>query len=255
VGCYRTPQVKVKFLGHIMHKIQEEILLDPEGPLIQGRFSESGDVTINNYRDYYILMCAKALSSLDSCIDKSKLSLSLLNHADINKISKDDKQKSELIQLWVENSIIRVQSCYERLLILVNRIFDLGLANESISHNTLVCNDHIKRYGVDVFLRKINKSCQEYRFIRNTVIHHDRYTEEKLDQLTIILAGNYLSIEAGRGEIVKSDVIEQLVSEFLSVKQETLTEYITNIENEIHSLYDTLLKIYHIKKKELGAKI
>lgn len=49
----------------------------------------------------------------------------------------------------------------------------------------------------------------QQRFTRDGDVAINRYTEETLDQLTLILAGNHLSIETGRGEIVTGDVIDQ----------------------------------------------
>lgn len=49
----------------------------------------------------------------------------------------------------------------------------------------------------------------QQRFTRDGDVAINRYTEETLDQLTLILTGNHLSIETGRGEIATGDVIDQ----------------------------------------------
>ena len=236
-----------------MHSIQTIILLDKDSPLHKGNFSLS-NMTFNssNHQDLYMILCAKALGSLGDSIQKTKLSLSLLRPNALDAIASNDAEKSELIQLWVENSIIRVQSIYDRALILVNRVFDLGLANESISHNTIVCNEHIERFGIKKKLQAINQKCKDYKNIRNTVIHHDRYTEEQLGNLTLILSANYLSKENNGTEIAEKHVIDKMVQEYLSVKTKELTDYLDKIEEKINLLYDALIPVYQNKKSELS---
>lgn len=237
-----------------MHQIKNTIILDPDGPLMKGKINpEEGSVEVANYADVYILNCGKALSSIDSAIDSARLSLSLLNTSALDSIASNNGDKAELIQLWVENSIIRVQSIYDRALILVSRVFDLGLANESMSHNTIVCNEHIKRLGVDDLMKAVNKKCNEYRFIRNSVIHHERYSEEALDNVTLFLQASHLSVENGREAILEQCILDHIVDEYLGAKKDELTKYLDEIEAKLNKLYDALIPIYDQKKAQLAV--
>ncbi len=237
-----------------MHEINNKIILDPDGPLMKGKINpEEGSVEIDNYADGYILDCGKALSSIGRAIDSARLSLSLLNTTDLDSIAKNNGDKAELIQLWVENSIVRVQSIYDRVLILVNRVFDLGLANESMSHNTIVCNEHIKRFGIDALMKAINKQCNQYRFVRNSVIHHDRYSEEALDNVTLFLQASYLSVENGGKAILEQWILDRIVKDFLDTKKGELTKYLDDIEGKLNELYDALTPIYEKKKANFVA--
>ncbi|MCA2438575.1 MULTISPECIES: Cthe_2314 family HEPN domain-containing protein [Vibrio] len=238
-----------------MHQIKNKIILDPDGPLMKGKINpEEGSVDVSNYSDIYMLNCGKALSSLDYAIESARLSLSLLNTSALDSIaSNNNGDKAELIQLWVENSIIRVQSIYDRALILVSRVFDLGLANESMSHNTIVCNEHIKRFGVDNLMKAVNKKCNEYRFVRNSVIHHDRYSEETLDNVTLFLQASHLSVENGGKPILEQRILNRIVEEYLNTKKGELTTYLDDIEVKLNALYDALIPVYELKKIHLGT--
>lgn len=203
-----------------MHKILEEVFLDPDNPIQKGKINPAeGSVVVSTYADIYMLNCGKALSAVDNSIISARLSLSLLSSSALNSIAESNRDKAEFIQLWVENSIIRVQSIYDRALILVNRIFDLGLADESISHNTIVCNEHVKNKGIDALLKSVNKKCNEYRYIRNSVIHHGRYSEEALDNVTLFLTTNHLSVENGGEAFLDQDVLDSIVKDYLNTKQ------------------------------------
>ncbi len=232
-----------------MHEIKNKVMLDPDGPLMKAKFNpEDGSVEASDYADIYMFKCSKALVSIDSSIQNARLSLSLLNSTALDSIVSSNEDKSKLIQLWVENSIIRVQSIYDRALILVNRFFDLGLADETISHQTIVCNEHVKRYGVDTLMKAINKKCKEYRLVRNSVIHHDRYTEESLDNITLFLQASHLSIENGGEPLLEQKFLDRIVKEYLDTKNEELTVYVNEIESKVNDLYTRLIPIYEAKK-------
>ncbi|MEL0630567.1 Cthe_2314 family HEPN domain-containing protein [Psychromonas aquatilis] len=232
-----------------MHQINREIILDPDNPIQQGKINPAeGSVEVTTCADIYMLDCGKALCTVENSIQSAKLSLSLLSTSALDSLAESNRDKAEFIQLWVENSIIRVQSIYDRVLILVNRIFNLGLANESITHNTIVCNEHVKNYDIDTLLKSVNKKCNEYRFIRNSVIHHGRYSEEILDNVTLFLTTSHLSVENGGEPILEQAILDRVVDDYLNTKQSELTEYLDEIESKVSTLYDALIPIYTQKK-------
>ncbi|WP_258954612.1 Cthe_2314 family HEPN domain-containing protein [Vibrio coralliirubri] len=238
-----------------MHQIMNEIVLDPENPLQTKKFSaEEGkfEFYLPEYQDYYMLSSAKALTNLDNALKNARLSLALLESDALNAIAKDDLEKSDLIKLWVENSIIRVQSVYDRVLIFVNKILDLGIPNDGISHLAITTNDHVKRYGIDSLIKAVNKSCSEYKYIRNTVIHHDRYSEVTLDNLTLLLDANHMSLANGKDELLPESQLNLMVDAYLSTKQSELTSYLDGIEEKVHALYERNIPIYHHMKKVLA---
>ncbi|MDF5237625.1 Cthe_2314 family HEPN domain-containing protein [Vibrio parahaemolyticus] len=232
-----------------------EIVLDPENPLQTKKFSTEGgkfEFELPSYKDFYMLSSAKALSNLGSALKNARLSLALLESEALNAIAKDDLEKSDLIKLWVENSIIRVQSVYDRVLIFVNKILDLGIPNDGISHLAITTNDHVKRYELDNLIKAVNKSCKEYKYIRNTVIHHERYSEGLLDNLTLLLDANHMSLAAGKDELLPENQLNLMVNMYLSSKQSELTVYLDGIEEKIHALYDKCIPIYRHMKTVLA---
>ncbi|EGR0659969.1 hypothetical protein NTH45_003471 [Vibrio cholerae] len=192
------------------------------------------------------------MTNLENALNKARLSLSLLESDTLNAIAKDDLEKSDLIKLWIENSIIRVQSVYDRVLIFVNKVLDLGIDNEGISHQSITTNDHVERFGLVSLIKAVNKSCAEYKYIRNKVIHHDRYTEEALDNLTLILDANHLSLATGKDELIAKGQLNLMVEAYLNTKQSELTDYLDGIEDKIHDLYEKIIPIYHYKKEVLA---
>lgn len=207
-------------------------------------------IVIDNELGGYILACSKALSAILSCIDKARLSISFLDINHLEVIATEDRSRGDYIELLVENTIIRVQSIYDRTLIFTNKLLDLGISNDSINHNLLVTNEKVKGYGLDTKLKEINKACKEYRTIRNTVIHHDRYSEEELDRLALAMKADHLSRQISGEPFVDADTLKEFTDAYLTFKREVLSEYLEIIEKRIHALYDTAIPIYiHYKDK------
>ncbi|SFU40218.1 Cthe_2314 family HEPN domain-containing protein [Pseudomonas sp. OV546] len=234
-----------------MHPIEKEILLDEESPVFKAEAKGNGvEVHTANDLEFYIVRCGKALSQLSGSMDKARLSLELLNTKYLDSISTEDRSRSALIEMMVENGIIRVQSIYDRALILTNNILDLGIDNQYIHHPLIVTNENVVRYGLDKPLKAFSKACSEFKTIRNRVIHHDRFTAEQFDQLSLIISADHLAKTVGRKGVVNEDVLRAVIKNYLSSKQEELTSYLDGIETRLHELYDVMLPVYiHYKKK------
>lgn len=146
-----------------MHLINNLILLDNDGPIKRGfkivDFKPVFD--IQGECDEYMLYCAKSYSSICTALEKARVSISLLDYSYILKIESTDNAKSVFIELFIENTIIRVQSIYDRVLIFINRLLGLGISNESINHTLLVTNVNLIRYGLDKKLKSLNKACSD----------------------------------------------------------------------------------------------
>tara|TARA_B110000211_G_C13910924_1_gene478314 strand:- start:48 stop:761 length:714 start_codon:yes stop_codon:yes gene_type:complete len=235
-----------------MHKIEEEIILDKESPIFTVK-ADGTNVSIKSetYLDNYIISCSKSLSAVTSSITKAELSLNMLNGDLLKHISDEPEFLSSNIEMLIENSIIRVQSIYDRVLIFINRILDLGISNEAINHNSLVTNEHVKRFDLVNKLKAINKICNEYRLIRNTVIHHDRYTEEQLDLLQLLINADYLTKESKGKEFMPASELEALIGDFLAITKEDLEGYLTKITEKVDLLFEAILPIYDYQKNRL----
>lgn len=234
-----------------MHKIDKIIILDKESPLRSGlkKINKFGIITENELEEY-IFSCSKSLSAISSCLDKAKLSISFLDIHHLDLICTEDRSRGDYVELLVENTIIRVQSIYDRTLIFTNRLLDLGISNDSINHTLLVTNEKVKAYKLDIKLKSISKACNEYRTIRNTVIHHDRYSEEDLDRLALVMKADHLSRETSGEPFVDADTLKEITDAYLTIKRENLSEYLERIEARITDLYDSAIPIYiHYKDK------
>lgn len=204
-----------------MHPIDKEIVLGRERSVYSAQSSESGvRIEVRADLDYYIVGCSKALASVSSAMNKARLSLSLLDAGYLDAVATGEHSRSAYIELLVENSIIRVQSIYDRVLILANRILNLGVSNESINHNLLVTNEHALKFGLEVKLKVVSKACNDYPAIRNKVVHHDRYSEEQLDQLSLLINADHLAKEADMEPLLNEDLLNVVIKGYFNSKKD-----------------------------------
>lgn len=233
-----------------MHLIHNLILLDEDSPLRKGIKVVDSKLSVDTVSDmdFYLISCAKAYTSLTSSIDKAKLSIDLLGYENMTKFNSPNQSISDYIELFIENTIIRIQSIYDRTLIFVNRLLELGISNECINHRTLVTNDNVIKYGLDKKLKNLNKACSEYRNIRNTIIHHDRYSEENLDMLSMVHQVEFASKQEGKNTLIPESELNTITESFMSDSQTELTNYLAEIESKLDKIYNSACVIYANKK-------
>jgi len=239
-----------------MHLIHNLILLDEDSPLRKGiKIIDSKlSVDTDSDIDFYLISCAKAYTSLTSSVGKAKLSISLLSYENITKFDSQSQSIGDYIELFIENTIIRIQSIYDRTLIFVNRLLELGISNECINHSALVTNDNVKKYGLDKKLRNLNKACSEYRNIRNTIIHHDRYSEDNLDMLSMVHQVEFASKQDGKETLIPESDLNDITESFMTDSQDELSEYLAEIESKLNDIFDSASLIY-AKTKLVYKKI
>lgn len=118
----------------------------------------------------------------------------------------------------------------------------------------MVTNSNVIKYDLEGKLRSINKACSDYRFIRNTVIHHDRYTEEQLNNLRLTLTADHLSKEVGGKQFISPEILKAITQAYLDTKKEELGKYLDGIESRLFELYDATLPVYFHYKNRLRVK-
>jgi hypothetical protein len=235
-----------------VHAIESKIILDQESPILKNKYDGSlSSFELNSFLDIYIISCAQSLGAITSAINKASLSINMLNKNLLSHIDTHEEALSTHIEMLIENSIIRVQSIYDRVLIFINKILNLGISNECVKHNTLVTNEHVITFKLESKLKAINKACNEYRLMRNTVIHHNRYSEEEFDKIQIIIEAHRLSKQVNGNNFIEPQEMSLILDDFLNITQTDLQGYLDKITQKIYELFDDISTIYDYQKNKL----
>lgn len=236
-----------------MHTIFKTVVLDEESPIKRVQVSESElKLDATKIVDHYMISCAMALSGISNAMDKAKLAVELIGYEQIKRFNTEAYSTSEVISLFYETAIIRAQSIYDRVLIFTNKLLDLGISNECISHNALVTNDKVKEVGLDAKLKQLNSVCNKYRLTRNTIIHHDRYRETTLDMLLLIHETAFLSQKTGTEYDFDSKSLETMTAGYLEIKRDEIDSYLDSINAKLEAIFDVAQRVYIQKKAHYG---
>jgi hypothetical protein len=157
--------------------------------------------------------------------------------------------------LWsVENYIVRTQTVYDRLLILVDRLFNIQNQGNRISHESIVTNMHISRTGIPKALKPIKSAVKKYYFDRNTIIHESSYLDDELRRIEAyaILSSN--SDYDGEEVNHLKEELRWSVKDFLKNRKREYSRINKNICAAMASLFDVMHPIFTKKYAELCAK-
>jgi len=230
-------------------EIEREIILDKENPLKRVDV-KNREIPVSNDMESYILSCSQSLSLISTSIDKTKLSIEVLEASYGSVPEGTQITADEFIEFAIENYFIRSSAIYDRCLIFTNRLLDLGIANESINHDLLVTNEHVKKHGLNGKLKAIRKKCTEYRVQRNKIVHHGRYSEEVFDGISAMHKVNSFQKTSGEEPTFSDELIDHMTHELIDIQVEEFSEHLDSILAKVHELYDLSLPIYQAKKNE-----
>lgn len=235
------------------HAIQPLILLDDESPLLKNSISKEAEVIISTELQGYIFSCGKGLGVLTSALDKAALSIEFLANA-VKPLKASSYTHAEQIQFAIENYFIRSATIYDRALIFTNHLLDLGIADESTSHQQMVTNRHVKRYRLVGPLKDLGKICREKNVERNAIIHHRSYSEDDFDQFSMIVSANELSKQAGRKPPVPREALNELTNAVLSDHTADFEAHLEKVRQSLNAFLDTAAAVYKVRKASYSIK-
>jgi hypothetical protein len=150
----------------------------------------------------------------------------------------------------VENYIVRTQSLYDRLLKLIDAVFEIYNPTRRISHDLIVGNSHVRHSAIPDALKVLKKILDPYRHDRNTIVHERQFLEDdirRLEAYTILLTsegplqGNVDLLEETKS--LAKQVVRDKTKEFAKVNHDSFVA--------MGKLFDHLNKEYETKREIL----
>jgi hypothetical protein len=206
-------------------------------------------------QEFYCLRLSFCLSHLLTVIQQMEHTvLYMSNFSPSQKMTAGGINRATHLLWSVENYLIRTQTVYDRLLIMIDRLFNIQNATNKISHESIVTNSHIERTEIPKALKPVKKSIAKYYFDRNTIIHESSYMDDdlrKIEGYTILASDPAYGVDKlphWKDEIrfeVKS-YVQKKTREFIRINQ--------NICSSMHDLFGVMLPIYLKHRDELNEK-
>lgn len=235
-----------------VHEIEKTIILDKDSP-IRRMDPDKPELPLESRLDHYIFNCSQSLSSISASIEKAEISILLLETAYEDCPESENITPAEFVEFAIENYFIRSAAIYDRCLIFVNRLLDLGIANDSVGHKLLVTNEHVKAFRLESNLKAIQKICTEYRVERNKIVHHERFSDETFTNISAMHKANFLSKKEGLDPVIPLEAVDYYMNNMIKTQKQEFIDHLEKIKEKVKQLYDSALSIYGNKKKELSA--
>ncbi len=230
-----------------MHSIHKVILLDPESP-IRNIDEATNKFTLNNELDEYIYNCSQTLGAIDRAVNKSEIAIQQVKTC-ISRIPKNsDYTTADYMEYALENYIIRSRSIYDRVLIFIGSLLDIGVSNDTVTHNLVITNRHVKSYNLVGLLKSIKKTCDTYQYKRNVIIHHDNLIDEEFETVSMIINVNHMSVKDGRDEPFSKGKVKFYSKQIIDSRLKEYNKNLKAITDNILPLYNASEVIYLRKK-------
>lgn len=235
------------------HPILQLILLD-EGSSLKRRKPKDSEINIRSEREGYILCCSKGIVVLNASLEKAAFSIELLKAAK-KPLKNSTISHAEQIQFAIENYFIRSATIYDRALIFIGHLLDLGVTDDRIDHTDIVTNRHVKRYMLDTELKKLGSICRKLSGERNAIIHHRSYSDETFDKFAMLVAANDLSIRAGKRRPFSSTLVKGLADTILRAHISEYEDHLAQIKTKLNNLLDTAAAVYKMRRESYSDEI
>lgn len=136
---------------------------------------------------------------------------------------------------------------YDRLLRLIDRVFDILNPSHVISHEMIISNLHVKHTDIPNKLKKLRKIIKAYYHDRNVIIHEQQYLEDELRTLEV-----FTTLSSSPGPYQgQENLIEEIKYMSKEIVKDKTTEF-TNVNRAafevIGELFTNLFEVYENKR-------
>lgn len=205
--------------------------------------------------EFYCLRLGYCLAHLLTVVQQMEHTIFYMsNFSPTDKMKQSGITRSTHLLWSVENYIVRTQTVYDRLLILIDRLFHIQNQSDRISHDSIVTNTHISRTTIPLALKPVKSAVKKYYHERNTIIHEASYFDDELRRIEAytILSSNSDYDETDI-EFIKSD-LKWTVRDYLKSRRREFTKINKNVCLALGNLFDQMQPIYSKKYAEICAK-
>jgi len=154
----------------------------------------------------------------------------------------------------IENYLIRLQSVYDRMLQLVNRVFHICTSDELVSHSLIVSNLHVARTKVPKVLRNLRKRIEPLAKVRNDVIHKHSLIDKDLRRLDLFYMHTESTWRPRNDRMPFKNlayVRSQLMKKVSTAKRAEFEATNSDLFAAVEPLFNELLAEYERQKKRL----
>jgi len=171
--------------------------------------------------------------------------LAFLNSYPKTKLWEKTFSRTDYLRYHTESYLNSIIGTFDRSLLLINHLYDLGFKNKDVKYHFIINNKHIKDRKIGKLLRLFNKTLKGVRKSRNFIQHEGRFFDEGLDE-----AGKYEFIFrhgiklTGKEKKLYKFVFDLKIRIYLSGKKKEIKENNKKLIKIINIFFDILFDQY-----------
>jgi hypothetical protein len=145
-----------------------------------------------------------ALEILSWCEHLQHIPIYISNYHETRPMKKGGITWPKFLTYQIENYLIRVNGIYDRVLKLVNVVFELSNDPKYCYENVILKNLKVKQSNIPAVVKKLKKTLEDYNVDRNEIIHHLSYSDKDLNELEMFFFVNQRATPEEREKEVAS---------------------------------------------------
>jgi len=188
------------------------------------------------------------LQSLDHCV-------AYINSYPSTPLWEKSFGRADYIKYHLENYYGNIVALFDRCLLLVNHLYDLGFDPQDAKYNLITNNKHLENTDTLKVLKAIHKGLERIRSIRNYIEHQSSLSDKKLDDISMYeLIYTKGDIKRKLKNVLKLYLRLQY-SSYLRDKKKEIKNNNATLVAAVNSLFDSLHQKYTEGMKKHGSTL
>jgi len=142
------------------------------------------DSTLSNKQEQYIIDCFMCLIEVLYKVESLSYYIPFIKSYPKTTLWEKTFGRMDYIRYHTETYLSGITGVFDRCILLVNQVYNLGLEERHATFENITSNKHIKTEAVKSVLIRFNKSISNIKYLRNISIHRGRYRDKELDKLS-----------------------------------------------------------------------
>lgn len=207
--------------------------------------------------EFYLIQVGKGLADLLTCCQHLEhIPHYVANYRDTPAMKRAGINRHKHLVLHIEGYLIRVGGLVDRCLKLVDAVFHLLNSSRNITAQVVLSNIKVARTEVPARMKDLTKLVQTYAAARNSVVHHQAYTDDDLRMLEmyhLLRRGDEVNGSPSRENV--HEIIQELTVEVIRKKKREFVDFNSKLAAVIPELLTELEKAYDQEAKRLKSYI
>jgi hypothetical protein len=162
-----------------------KVVVEDSVALAQESMAKKKDAPPLDSKGQYIHLTSSSLTEVTKTLENLEYCEIFLDSYSVSVKWKKKYDRSHYVRYHYEAWIINLIRLYERLLILLNDVYDLGIAHKEVTYIKVSASPHLAGTKTLKLLNKIHGALSQVQGLKNEVFHRYAYSDSALDDISM----------------------------------------------------------------------